>query len=282
MPSTQKSRRDNRVAAGLVFFHAGAVAACFPLFFSWTAVFVGFSLYLVSVYGISLGYHRLLTHKGAISSKWFERGIATLGALALQGGPIEWVAQHRAHHAHADKEGDPHSAATSMKWAHFDWMYQDNEARVLPEDRARLTPDLQTDPFYRWLDAHATVPTLILAIVLVLAGGLPFLVWGIFARLVFAYHCTWLVNSAAHGLGYQSFKTGDRSTNNWFVAALTFGEGWHNNHHAFPFSIRHGLGKFEYDPTWWSVLLLEKVKLLRDLKVATPEIIERALRREVA
>ena len=249
-------------------------------FFSWSAVLVAFSLYFVTVYGISLGYHRILTHKGANLPRWFEYTIVTLGVLALQGGPIEWVAQHRAHHAHSDHEGDPHSAAKSKRWAHFDWMFRHNEARVLPEDRPRLTPDMQTNAYYLWLDKYAILPTIALVITLFVIGGLSWVVWGIFVRLVFAYHSTWLVNSAAHGFGYKSFKTNDRSTNNWFVALLTFGEGWHNNHHAFPYSIRHGLGKFEYDPTWWSVLFFKKIGLLKDLKVATPDVIERAYRRE--
>lgn len=275
-------RRDYGVAAGLLFFHVGALLAFVPAFFSWSAVVVAFSLYFVTVYGISLGYHRILTHKGATTAKWFEHAVVTLGSLALQGGPIEWVAQHRAHHANADTASDPHSAAESMRWAHFDWMFRHNEARVLRDDRERLTPDLHVDGYYVWLDRHSMVPTLVLAVILGLVGGLPFLVWGMFVRLVFAYHCTWLVNSAAHGWGYRSYRTGDRSTNNWFVAALTFGEGWHNNHHAFPFSIRHGLGKFEYDPTWWSVLVFRRLGLMRDLRIATPEILERARRREAA
>ena len=280
MLKTISKKRDYPVAIGLIFFHAGALLACMPRFFSWSAVFVAFTLYFITVYGISLGYHRILTHKGANLPKWFEYTIVTLGVLALQGGPIEWVAQHRAHHAHADHEGDPHSAAESKRWAHFDWMFRHNEARVLPEDRPRLTPDLQTHVYYLWLDKYAIFPTILLAITLFVIGGPSWIVWGIFARLIFAYHSTWLVNSAAHGFGYKSFKTNDHSTNNWFVALLTFGEGWHNNHHAFPYSIRHGLGKFEYDPTWWSVLFFKKIGLLKDLKVATPDVIERAYRRE--
>jgi stearoyl-CoA desaturase (delta-9 desaturase) len=117
--------------------------------------------------------------------------------------------------------------------------------------------------------------TVALAVIFFAIGGLPWVVWGIFARLVFTYHCTWLVNSASHAVGYQSFKTGDRSTNSWWVALLTFGEGWHNNHHAFPFSARHGLRWFEIDPTWITIKAMSWLRLAKNVKLPTREMMDR-------
>ncbi len=171
------------------------------------------------------------------------------------------VAVHRKHHAHADREGDPHSIHLGFKWAHVDSIYQHNVALPTEEEMRHYAPDLYAEPFYRALQWMSLPLQIALGLLLFALGGWPFVIWGIFVRLVLSYHSTWLVNSAAHMLGYRTFRTGDQSTNCWWVALISFGEGWHNNHHAFPFSARHGLRWFEIDMTWWHVKLLAFLRL---------------------
>jgi stearoyl-CoA desaturase (delta-9 desaturase) len=160
-------------------------------------------------------------------------------------------------------------------WSHFEWLYRPNDARLSIAEQLRLTPDLAGDPFYRFLERTYVVWTIALAILLFALGGWSWVIWGIFVRIVATYHITWLVNSAAHHSGYQTFNTGDKSTNNWWVALLGWGEGWHNNHHAFPFSARHGLRWFEFDATWWTVKALAWMKMACDVRVPTPAMIQR-------
>ena len=167
--------------------------------------------------GITLGFHRLLTHRSLRVPRPVEYFIALLGTLALQGGPIEWVSTHRVHHAHSDHEGDPHDIHGGLPWAHIEWLYRSNAARLGPDDRARYAADLISQPFYRWLDRLSLPLQVLLAIALYLIGGWPCVIWGIFVRLVFTYHCAWFVNSASHAFGYRSYETTDRSTNCWWV-----------------------------------------------------------------
>ncbi|MDB5040055.1 MAG: Delta-9 acyl-phospholipid desaturase [Candidatus Eremiobacteraeota bacterium] len=261
---------------GLAIVHLGALCAFIPGTFHWSALIVMTVLYYVTgAWGITLGYHRLLTHRSLKLAKPIEYACAILGTLALQGGPIDWIATHRAHHAHTDKEGDPHDVNRGLLWSHFEWLYKPNDAMLSPEEQLRLAPDLANDKFYRFMEKTYLLWTVALAVALFAVGGLSWLVWGIFVRIVITYHITWLVNSAAHHSGYQSFRTGDKSTNNWFVAFLAWGEGWHNNHHAFPFSARHGLRWFEIDATWWTIKVLAWMKLARDIKLPTPAMIQR-------
>jgi stearoyl-CoA desaturase (delta-9 desaturase) len=257
-------------AVGLLVLHLGALAALVPLFFNWWAVAVGVGLYyLTGGIGVSLGFHRILTHRSLRCPRWLEYALAVCGTLAMQAGPIAWVSTHRAHHAHTDREGDPHDVHRGLTWAHLTWLYRENAARPELAEQLRLTPDLATVPFYRFLDRTYLFWQIALGGLLFALGGWPFVVWGIFVRTVFTYHITWLVNSAAHHSGYRSFRTGDESRNNWWVALLTWGEGWHNNHHAFPFSARHGLRWFELDTTWLAIRVLAAVKLARDVKLPT-------------
>jgi len=268
-------KRDWPVGIGLAVIHLGALGVFLPRFFSWSAVAVAVGLYILTGMGITLAYHRLLTHRSLVVPRPIEYALSIIGLLALQGGPIEWVAQHRAHHANTDRDGDPHDSHKGMPWAHIEWLFRTNKDRVAPEDRPRWAPDLIKDPFYRFIERYNVLFTVGLGLVLLAIGGWSWVIWGVFARLVFTYHCTWLVNSASHAAGYQTYRTGDRSTNNWWVALLTFGEGWHNNHHAFPFSARHGLRWFEFDPTYWAIKLLAMLRLARNVKIPTQEMMER-------
>ncbi|HEY4433410.1 MAG TPA: fatty acid desaturase, partial [Candidatus Cybelea sp.] len=248
--------------------HIGALAAFVPAFFHPSAIFAGAILaWATGVLGVTLCYHRVLTHRSLRLRKPVEYLFALLGTLALQGDPIRWVAIHRKHHAHADEDEDPHNIHLGFRWAHVDWLYRQNVAMPSEEEIARYAPDLYADPFYRALQWLGNPLQLVLAGVLFWFGGWSWVVWGVFVRLVIAYHSTWLVNSAAHMLGYRTYRTTDCSTNCWWVAILSWGEGWHNNHHAFPFSARHGLRWFELDMTWWHVRALELLRLADRVRI---------------
>jgi sn-1 stearoyl-lipid 9-desaturase len=262
---------------GLAVIHIGALGAFLPALFRLSDLAVlAIVSYCTGALGVTLCYHRVLTHRGLRLRKPVEYCFALFGTLALQGDPIRWVAVHRKHHAHADHEGDPHSIELGFKWAHVDWLYRHNVAYPTEDEIARYAPDLYADPFYRALARFAVPLQLALAVALFLLGGWAWVVWGVFVRLVVSYHSTWFVNSAAHMLGYRSYRTSDRSTNCWWVALLSFGEGWHNNHHAFPFSARHGLRWFEIDMTWWHVKALAFLRLADRIRIPN-EIMRRRL-----
>ncbi len=261
---------------GLAIIHVGALAAFVPALFSWPAVFVMIGLcVLTSAVGISLCFHRSLTHRGLRIWKPLEYVMAFLGTLSFQGGPITWVSTHRQHHATTDRDGDPHGTDRGFFWAHCEWLLKKNSAVPDEAARVRLAPDLTSDPIYRFLDRNNVQLQVLLALALYVWGGWSFVVWGSFVRLVLMYHSTWLVNSAAHMFGYRTYKTNDFSRNNWWVAILSWGEGWHNNHHAFQFSARIGLKWFEFDPIWWMIRGLRLVGLVRDVKVPTLKMRER-------
>ena len=273
--------RSGNILTGavLVFIHAGALAAFWPGFFHWSSLAVlGILMYVTGGIGIALGYHRTLTHRSMRLWKPLEYLAATCGALALQGSPIDWVATHRKHHAHTDKEGDPHDANEGFHWAHFLWMVMPNRSLLSLEERNHYVADLLADPYYRFLHRYQLALTLLLAAGLFALGGWSFVIWGVFVRLALVYQFTWLVNSAAHTIGYRSFSTDDRSTNCWWVALLGWGEGWHNNHHAFPFSARHGLRWYELDITWLTVRVLAVLRLATEIKLPTPQMIRRLQR----
>ena len=252
----------------LVLIHIGAVAALF--FFNWKALATTVFLYWVATgLGISMGYHRLHTHRSYKVPRWMEYFFALCGTLTLEGGPIFWVAIHRIHHQRSDQPGDPHSPREGAWWAHVGWILvgetKHNNTRLL----AKYAPDLAKDRFYVWLNDNHWVPNVVLAVMLYAIGGLPFLLWAGFFRIVFGLHATWLVNSATHMWGGRRFETRDDSRNNWWVALISFGEGWHNNHHAHPTSARHGLAWYEFDPSWLQIKVLKRLGLAKSIHVAT-------------
>jgi fatty-acid desaturase len=250
--------------------HLGALLAFFPGFFSWPAVAIcSFLMWLTGGIGICMTYHRLLTHRSfAVRPRWLEYLLTMIGCCASEGGAIGWVADHRQHHAHSDDEHDPHSPERGLGWAHMLWwMTPDVTSRHTPEHYARWAPDLARDPVHAWLDRYHYLFPIAMGVGLYASGGMPWLVWGGFVRSVLVLHTTWLVNSATHRWGYRSHETRDKSTNLWWVALLTFGEGWHNNHHAIPTSARHGLRWWEVDMTYWAIRLMSFVGLAHSLKL---------------
>jgi stearoyl-CoA desaturase (delta-9 desaturase) len=247
-------------------FHIGALAAFF--FFSWKALFISALLWWISgSLGIGMGYHRLLTHRGYKTPKWVEYFLTLCATLALEGGPIFWVATHRIHHQFSDQDGDPHSPRDGKWWSHMGWILTGKSMHHDTSTLAHYVPDLAKDKFHVWITKYHYVPMIVLGMALLALGGLPFLLWGIFLRTVMGLHCTWLVNSATHIWGSRRFKTRDLSTNNWLVALMTFGEGWHNNHHAHPTSARHGLRWYEVDLNWYGIWALKVVGLAKQIKV---------------
>ena len=251
-------------ASFMLAFHIGAVVALF--FFTWPALFVGLFLWWVAgSLGIGMGYHRLLTHRGYKTPKWVEYFLTVCATLSLEGGPIFWVATHRIHHRFSDQEGDPHSPIDGKWWAHMGWILTGKSMHHDTTTLAKYVPDLAKDKFHVWITKYHYVPMIVVGLALLAIGGLPFLLWGIFLRTVVLLHCTWLVNSATHSWGSRRFVTRDLSTNSWWVAILTFGEGWHNNHHAHPVSARHGLRWFEIDMNWYGIWLLKKLGLAENI-----------------
>ena len=249
-------------------------------YFSWSGLLVALLLcWITCGLGITLGYHRLLTHRSYKTYKVIEWLLSIIGCSAWQNGPMEWVGTHRMHHASTDLPGDPHSpipipAATSswcrvkaFVWGHMGWMWFH-----LSYDPNEVTKDLQRDPVMVLINRLAWAPGLVLLPFLYLAGeryhqglGMSWMVWGGIVRAAFMHHATWLVNSASHVWGYRNFDTPDQSRNLWWVALLCFGEGWHNNHHAQHRSAAHGMMWWEFDLTYSVIKLMELVGLAWDV-----------------
>ena len=249
----------------MVLFHAGAVVALF--FFSWPALVSALILFWVAgSLGIGMGYHRLLTHRGYKVPRAVEYFLTACGALALEGGPVNWVVTHRIHHAHTDRERDPHSPRHGGWWAHMGWILTGTAQKHGEAVLWRYAPDLMKDRFHRWFNTFYWIPLAVLGLALLAFGGWGVMLWGIFLRVTFGLQTTWLVNSATHLWGRQRFATGDDSRNSWWVALLTFGEGWHNNHHAHPTSARHGLAWYEVDFNWWGIRTLQFLGLAKSVK----------------
>jgi len=252
----------------LILVHIGAIAALFV--FSWKAfAWTVFFYWMATGLGISMGYHRLHTHRSYKVPLWLEYFFALCGSLTLEGGPIFWVAVHRIHHQKSDLPGDPHSPRDGAWWSHVGWILfgetNHNNTRMM----SKYAPDLAKHRFYIWLNNYHWVPVTIMAILILAIGGWKMLLWTTFFRIVFGLHATWLVNSATHMWGARRFATRDDSRNNWWVALISFGEGWHNNHHAHPTSARHGLAWYEFDPSWILIKVLKAFGIARSIQVAT-------------
>ncbi|MBD1868294.1 fatty acid desaturase [Cyanobacteria bacterium FACHB-471] len=255
----------------VVFFgsiHLLALLA--PWFFSWSALGAAIFLHwLLGSIGICLGYHRLLTHRSFQVPKPLEYIIATIGALALQGGPIFWVSGHRQHHLYTeDADKDPYAASRGFWWSHMLWLLYPRAEFFKRETYQKYAPDLARDPYYRWLDSNFLLLQIPLGLLLFGLGGWSFVIYGSILRAVILWHSTWLINSATHMTGYRSFEVEDGSRNLWWAAILTYGEGWHNNHHAHPNVAKAGWKWWEVDVTWWAIQVLRTLGLAK--KVVMP------------
>lgn len=258
----------NRIHWHTIFFVASFhILAVWALFnFSWVNLAVTVAVWWISgSWGIGMGYHRLLTHRGYKAPRWLERFLATCGTLAVQSGPVAWVTTHRIHHAFTETDKDPHSPRNGTYWAHIGWIFR-GTAQMQPQSAVRkYSPDLIRDPYLLFIEKYYWLTSVIAGALLFIVGGWSMMLCAIFFRTVVGWHFTWLVNSATHLWGSRRFETRDDSRNNGLVAAVTFGEGWHNNHHAYPRSARHGLTWREFDPNWLQIRALEMLGIIQDV-----------------
>ena len=282
---------------------AGFVAAMVMLWgvaFDWTYLGILVLMYLSTAVGITVGYHRLFTHRSFRTSRPMTAVLAALGSMAAEGPVLQWVATHRRHHQHSDEEEDPHSphlhgsgvigTLRGFWHAHMGWIFasrtfvrsQERAARVPPE-LARYVKDLRRDPLLRWMNDSFPFWVVLGFVVPSVLGGLLTMswtgallgfVWGGLVRVFVVHHLTWSINSVCHIWGTRPFRSHDESRNNAIFGVLALGEGWHNNHHAFPTSARHGLRWWELDVSWLIIRGMERVGLVRDVRVPSRERME--------
>jgi len=242
-------------------------AVCAIPFFTWQAFAVClFLLFTISPLGINLCYHRLLTHRGLKVPTWFEYVLSTIAATSGQGPMLIWVAEHRLHHQYSDEPGDPHSPREGFFHAHMGHLFWHKPFEDEPDRWMKYVPDLCKHRYYHFLSKYSSLFVALPAIPLYLLGGVPFVMWGIFVRIVLMWHVTWSVNSVCHTFGYQTFKTADTSRNCWWVGIFGAGEGWHNNHHAYPTSASHGREWYEFDFTYQIIRFLKLIGLAKEIK----------------
>jgi stearoyl-CoA desaturase (delta-9 desaturase) len=282
-PKTARFQRRLVLLVTLLPF-AGFVAAVWTLWGTGLSMLDGglfLAMYVIAGLGVTVGFHRLFTHKSFEAKPWVRNSLAIMGSLSVEGPIIRWVADHRRHHAFSDQPGDPHSphldegpgikgVAKGLWHAHMGWFFSDEQTSA-----NRWAPDLVKDPVLRkidtlfplWVAISFGLPPVIGYLVTGTAkGALLAFIWGSLARIFLLHHVTWSVNSICHFYGSRPYKTTDFSTNNWALAIISFGESWHNNHHAFPTSAVHGLGKGQIDASAAFITLLQKLHLVRDVK----------------
>ena len=247
-----------------VAIHAIALTAFWH--FTWTGLGVALvGWWVAGSLGICFTFHRLLTHRGFRVPKAIEYLGTVFGLLASQGGAITWVAMHRIHHARSDEPGkDIHTPKDGFWWSHVGWIVCDMDMERRAMER-RFAPEMVADPVHRFLNRIYIVPNILVGLALYAWGGWSLVVWGMFVRLVMTVHGTWLVNSATHTWGYRTWRTNEDSRNLWWVGLLAWGEGWHNTHHAFQRSARHGLEWWEVDATWVVIRAMAAVGLVKDI-----------------
>jgi stearoyl-CoA desaturase (Delta-9 desaturase) len=237
---------------------------------SWRDLALLAGLYIPISLGVTAGFHRMLTHRSFKAHPAARFVILVLGSMAVEGAAIGWAANHLKHHALSDQPGDPHSPVDGLVHAHLGWLFNLDQAdptiycRSLLRDRVVVFVD-RTFPL--WVVLSLVIPFAI--------GGWTGLLWGGLVRMFFVHHVTWSVNSVCHTFGRRAFATTDRSRNQWTVGLLGMGEGWHNNHHAFPRSAVHGLDRWQLDVSAWVIAALERLRLATDVQRIAPEAIAR-------
>lgn len=276
-PTAVTGRLMWRYAAPIALLHALALLACLPWLFSWTGVvLLVVGIYFYGGVGINLAYHRLLTHRSFACPLWLERTFVLVAICCMEDAPGSWVAAHRLHHQDADQAPDPHSPRAGLFWSHIGWLLVENRQVRSASVYERYARDVLRDPFYMWLQRGVLTLWVYLAhAALYFAGGLlagwlttgdamqslqfglSVVVWGVILRTVCVWHITWSVNSLSHWFGYRNYDTGEQSRNNWLVALLSSGEGWHNNHHHDPASASNQHRWWEFDFMYWFICALE-------------------------
>jgi stearoyl-CoA desaturase (Delta-9 desaturase) len=269
---------------------ASAAGLIWGVAFHWVDVAILVGFYVLCAFGTTIGFHRYFTHQGFKARTPVKAVLAILGCMTMQGPLLQWVTDHRKHHALSDKPGDPHTphghgegvlgAVKGFVHAHVGWLF----TNLGMEEGKAYGKDLYEDRLLVWIDR-------LYLLWVALTLGLPFLigywvggswqrgveamVWGGLIRIFLYQHATFAVNSICHMFGKQHYRSRDEARNNWLVALLVFGEGWHNNHHAFPASARHGLNRFQWDVSWWVIKGMEKLKLVWDVRVPSEEQLDR-------
>ena len=274
-----------RYALPIASLHLLALGACLPWLFSWTGVILCVvGIYFYGGLGINIAYHRLLTHRSFKCPLWLERFLVVVAVCCMEDAPGNWVATHRMHHNDSDLAADPHSPLVSFFWSHMGWLLMVNRESRCFSSYERYARDVLRDPFYLRLQrnelpvwiyvGHAFLYFLVAFFAGLLTTstwteasqfGLSVLVWGVFLRTVCVWHITWSVNSLTHLYGYRNYETGENSRNNWIVALLTSGEGWHNNHHEDPSSASNAHRWWEIDPMYGIIRLWEMCGLASDV-----------------
>ncbi|HWB00483.1 MAG TPA: fatty acid desaturase [Pirellulales bacterium] len=273
-------------AASIVVIHLLAMCVFIPWLFSWAglvAMVLGVNVF--GQLGVPIGYHRLLTHRSFCVPRWLERSFVVMALCCAQDTPARWVSWHRKHHQHSDEQDDPHSPLVTFFWSHVGWLLIDNRETLRASAYDKYARDILRDPFYMHLEKHRSTAALIYlghALLFFLVGlavgwsttgraiaglqlALSLLVWGVLLRTVYVWHITWAVNSLTHLFGYRNFPTADDSRNNWFVAFITGGEGWHNNHHHDPTSASVQRRWYEFDLNYYFISALKWVRLASDV-----------------
>jgi stearoyl-CoA desaturase (delta-9 desaturase) len=272
-PDTACTQIHSGKAATMVAFHLAALFS--PLFFTWEGLVVFLLLVvLIGPLGLGLGYHRLICHRSYRAAWPLRLVFGLLGVLAFMGGPLTWCAIHRLHHKHSDRDEDPQAPQRPFWWSYLFWaLVRQMPGLATPEDVRRVTRDLQRERALLFLERYAHAINGAFALVLLGAGwlaggwflGVSLLLWGFFLRIVLGWHVAFLLNALNHRHGYRNYDTADSSTNCWWLALLTFGEGWHNNHHRQPRSAAHGHRWFEVDTSYLLIRGLELAGLVSDV-----------------
>lgn len=285
VPNSVKPITINWLYIGTIsFVHVLGLLAVFPYFFTW----IGLIICLIGIHvfgqGITIGYHRLLTHRSFKTPRWVEHCFAVLGICCLEDTPVKWVAIHRIHHVHSDDQPDPHTPLVNFLWSHMGWLMVNNREIHSISAMEKFAKDLLRDPFYMYLEkrplthvyiALGQLPLFFIVGYLIgiigygseqaLQLGASMVIWGVIVRTIAVWHITWSVNSLSHMFGYRNYETGEHSRNNWLVAILTVGEGWHNNHHEDPSTACLQHRWWEIDISYYEIKLLEKLGLASDI-----------------
>lgn len=271
-PRTPDSSKAVRALKAVPFFavHFACILAFFVPF-SWSLVALAVGLYYLRMFGLTTGYHRYFSHRSFKTSRAFQFVLAWLGAMCVQKGVLWWAANHRAHHRYSDTKDDIHSPTIrSFLWAHVGW-FLDTAYERTDWDRIK---DFSKYPEIRWIDRHYLVPPLVMFGLLTLFGGIPALVWGGFVSTTFLWHGTFTINSLAHLFGRVRYKTTDTSKNNFLLALITMGEGWHNNHHYYQASAAQGFFWWEIDASYYVIRALEATGIVWDVKRPSKAVLE--------
>ncbi|WP_242527446.1 acyl-CoA desaturase [Ktedonosporobacter rubrisoli] len=238
----------------------------------WSDIALLLTMYSLVAFGVTVGYHRMLTHRSFNPHPAVKFILLVLGSMALEGPALEWAAIHIKHHSQSDREGDPHSPVEGFFHAHIGWIFKDRT--IDPNVYCR---NLVKDPIVLFVSRTFLLWVALALLIPFALGGWTGLLWGGLVRIFLTHHVTWSVNSICHTFGKREFETNDMSRNEWIVGLLAFGEGWHNNHHAFPRSAFHGLHWWQFDLSGYLIWLLERIGLARDVYRIPPDLMQRRL-----